>query len=131
MVSNASEDFPDPLRPVITVRVLRGISTSIFFKLCWRAPCTVIRSNICVNCEGGLNFYCDASCNRVQSALKMIQYHAPLQDMRGEIKPGPPYTSRAIFLYGRLRMPQMQRGQSHGSAIYLQFRTTCPLSFVR
>src|SRR5580704_2613123 len=43
MVSNASEDFPDPLKPVITVKVLRGISTSIFFKLCCRAPCTVMR----------------------------------------------------------------------------------------
>ena len=43
MVSNASEDFPEPLNPVITVKVLRGISTSIFLRLCWRAPCTVIR----------------------------------------------------------------------------------------
>src|SRR6266496_335366 len=46
MVSKASEDLPDPLRPVITVSVLRGISTSIFFRLCWRAPCTVIRFSI-------------------------------------------------------------------------------------
>ena len=43
MVSNASEDFPEPLKPVITVKVLRGISTSIFFRLCCRAPCTVMR----------------------------------------------------------------------------------------
>src|SRR6266567_4686990 len=43
MVSKASEDFPEPLKPVITVKVLRGISTSIFFRLCWRAPCTVMR----------------------------------------------------------------------------------------
>src|SRR5450755_1106357 len=43
MVSNASEDFPEPLNPVITVKVLRGISTSIFFRLCCRAPCTVMR----------------------------------------------------------------------------------------
>src|SRR6185437_2296996 len=42
MVSKASEDLPDPLRPVITVSVLRGISTEMFFKLCWRAPRTVI-----------------------------------------------------------------------------------------
>src|SRR5437879_1830714 len=46
MVSKASEDFPDPLSPVITVKVFRGISTSMFFRLCWRAPCTVIRSSI-------------------------------------------------------------------------------------
>src|SRR5271170_5488468 len=42
MVSNASEDLPDPLRPVITVRLLRGISTSMFLRLCWRAPRTEI-----------------------------------------------------------------------------------------
>src|SRR6266404_3506326 len=46
MVSNASDDFPDPLKPVITVKVLRGISTSIFFRLCCRAPCTVMRLSI-------------------------------------------------------------------------------------
>src|SRR6266581_4164832 len=40
MVSNASEDFPDPLSPVITVSVLRGISTLMFLRLCWRAPRT-------------------------------------------------------------------------------------------
>ena len=33
-------------QPVITVKVLRGISTSIFFRLCWRAPCTVMRLSI-------------------------------------------------------------------------------------
>src|ERR1700752_1094565 len=42
MVSKASEDLPDPLRPVITVRVFLGISTSIFLRLCWRAPRTEI-----------------------------------------------------------------------------------------
>src|SRR5215831_17789579 len=46
MVSKASDDFPDPLNPVMTVSVFRGISTSIFFRLCCRAPCTVMRSNI-------------------------------------------------------------------------------------
>src|SRR5271165_1955934 len=46
MVSKASELFPEPLNPVITVRVLRGISTSMFFRLCCRAPCTVMRSSI-------------------------------------------------------------------------------------
>src|SRR5947208_16587491 len=45
MVSKASDDLPDPLNPVITVNVLRGISRSIFFRLCCRAPCTVMRSS--------------------------------------------------------------------------------------
>src|SRR5215469_8987267 len=42
MVSKAREDLPEPLRPVMTVKVLRGISTEMFFKLCWRAPRTVM-----------------------------------------------------------------------------------------
>src|SRR5579872_1421658 len=42
MVSKARDDLPDPLRPVITVNVFRGISTEIFLRLCWRAPRTVM-----------------------------------------------------------------------------------------
>ena len=38
MVSKASDDLPLPLRPVMTVRALRGMVTSIFFRLCTRAP---------------------------------------------------------------------------------------------
>src|SRR5579864_5923294 len=38
MVSKASEDFPEPDRPVNTTSLSRGISTSIFFRLCSRAP---------------------------------------------------------------------------------------------
>ena len=40
MVSKASEDFPDPDTPVITVSWFLGMSTSMFFKLCSRAPRT-------------------------------------------------------------------------------------------
>src|ERR1700739_1438309 len=40
MVSKAREDFPAPDNPVITVSVLRGISTLMFLRLCWRAPRT-------------------------------------------------------------------------------------------
>src|SRR5215475_6131145 len=38
MVSKASEDFPEPDRPVNTTSLSRGISTSTFFRLCSRAP---------------------------------------------------------------------------------------------
>src|SRR5688500_17613555 len=38
MVSNASEDFPEPDSPVITVSLSRGIETSMFLRLCSRAP---------------------------------------------------------------------------------------------
>src|SRR5258705_13803516 len=40
MVSKASEDLPDPDSPVITTRLSRGKSTSMFFRLCSRAPRT-------------------------------------------------------------------------------------------
>src|ERR1700729_884820 len=38
MVSNASEDLPEPDRPVNTTSLSRGISRSTFFRLCSRAP---------------------------------------------------------------------------------------------
>jgi hypothetical protein len=34
--------LPEPESPVTTVRVLRGIETDTFRKLCWRAPRTSI-----------------------------------------------------------------------------------------
>src|SRR5690606_30037206 len=46
MVSNASEDFPEPDGPVTTTNARRGISRSRFFRLCWRAPRTTILSFI-------------------------------------------------------------------------------------
>ena len=44
MVSKASEDLPEPLRPVITTSLSRGMVTSIFFRLLARAPLTMILS---------------------------------------------------------------------------------------
>src|SRR3954468_15493352 len=42
MVSNASDDLPDPDRPVITTRLSRGSSTVTSLRLCSRAPVTTI-----------------------------------------------------------------------------------------
>src|ERR1700735_2673274 len=42
MVSNASDDFPEPDRPVNTTSLSRGISRSTFLRLCSRAPRMVI-----------------------------------------------------------------------------------------
>src|SRR5690242_11308086 len=42
MVSNASEDLPDPETPVTTVNALCGISTSMFLRLWVRAPRTTM-----------------------------------------------------------------------------------------
>src|SRR6267142_1331083 len=51
-VSNASDDFPDPLTPVTTVSALCGISTLTFFRLCTRAP--RMRKNSCCSRMGGM-----------------------------------------------------------------------------
>src|SRR3954468_23893806 len=42
MVSNASDDLPDPDRPVITTRLSRGSSTVTSLRLCSRAPVTTM-----------------------------------------------------------------------------------------
>ena len=44
MVSNASDDFPEPDRPVNTMSLSRGRSRSTLRRLCSRAPCTTSRS---------------------------------------------------------------------------------------
>src|ERR1700761_454544 len=38
MVSNASDDLPEPDRPVMTISLSRGRSRSMFLRLCVRAP---------------------------------------------------------------------------------------------
>src|SRR3954462_15664648 len=42
MVSNARDDLPEPDRPVITVRLSRGMSTAMPLRLCSRAPRTLM-----------------------------------------------------------------------------------------
>src|SRR5690348_2033096 len=42
MVSKAREDLPEPESPVMTTSLSRGISTSMFLRLCSRAPLTTI-----------------------------------------------------------------------------------------
>src|SRR3972149_2437012 len=42
MVSKASDDLPDPLTPVMTMSDRAGSVRSTFFRLCVRAPRTVI-----------------------------------------------------------------------------------------
>jgi hypothetical protein len=40
-VSNASDDFPEPLTPVMMISRPDGSVTSTFFRLCVRAPRTM------------------------------------------------------------------------------------------
>src|SRR3972149_1270956 len=42
MVSKAREDLPEPETPVMTTSLSRGISTSMFLRLCSRAPRTMM-----------------------------------------------------------------------------------------
>src|SRR5436305_3365602 len=44
MVSKASDDLPEPLRPVMTTSLSRGISSVRFLRLCSRAPPILIKS---------------------------------------------------------------------------------------
>src|SRR4051794_29754944 len=48
MVSKASDDFPEPLKPVITTSLSRGIVSVRFFRLCSRAPPILINSLLTV-----------------------------------------------------------------------------------
>src|SRR4051794_25880151 len=45
MVSNANDDLPDPESPVMTVSWSRGMVTSMFRRLCSRAPRTTSASS--------------------------------------------------------------------------------------
>src|SRR5579872_5929667 len=63
MVSNASEDLPEPESPVITTRRSRGISRLMFLRLCSRAPRIISLSAICL---------CSSAPRRVACL-----YHAP------------------------------------------------------
>src|SRR5690606_19726912 len=53
MVSNASEDLPDPDRPVMTTSCSRGMSRSTPLRLCSRAPRT--RMKLCFSVMGSGN----------------------------------------------------------------------------
>src|SRR6201996_9811714 len=50
MVSKASDDLPEPDRPVNTTSLSRGISTSMFLRLCSRAPRMVIARMLLAFC---------------------------------------------------------------------------------
>src|SRR3970040_2080010 len=44
MVSKAREDLPEPETPVMTTSLSRGMTTSMFLRLCSRAPRTMMAS---------------------------------------------------------------------------------------
>src|SRR5438128_11288036 len=56
MVSKASDDLPEPETPVMTTNLLGGMTTSMFLRLCSRAPRMTMESmvgrNLTVSTEG-------------------------------------------------------------------------------
>lgn len=67
MVSKARDDLPDPLRPVIVTNLFFGISTSIFLRLCERAPLTLIVS--IVLCDVSMIFVFEVNCIITQNLI--------------------------------------------------------------
>src|SRR5450759_2095633 len=55
MVSNASDDFPEPDRPVKTISSSRGSRTSTSLRLCSRAP-RIVRSVLVVGSATGSSY---------------------------------------------------------------------------
>src|SRR5512139_1582294 len=70
-VSNASDDLPEPLTPVTTTSLSRGISTSTFFKLFSRAPriSIVVRIRASSACVEEIRGLLDA----LQAALRQLE----------------------------------------------------------
>src|SRR6187549_666050 len=84
-VSKASDDFPDPLTPVTTMSLSRGISTSTFFRLFSRAPriSIVVRisaSSACVEEIRGLF-------NALETALRQLERRRHLLEQAFLLEP--------------------------------------------
>jgi hypothetical protein len=82
--------LPEPLSPVITVKVLRGISTEMFFRLCWRAPRTVMLLiamdliNLVLKTERNLNktkATFTGSLRKVSAQLYSVSYRSRLRSV--------------------------------------------------
>src|SRR3970040_209393 len=73
MVSKASELLPEPERPVITTSLSRGMVTSMFLRLCSRAP----RTTMALRPEPVEGFWGKASLSRAwQESVDQVLYAA-------------------------------------------------------
>src|SRR5690606_7580215 len=95
MVSKASEDFPEPDKPVMTTSLSRGSATSMFLRLCSRAPRTWIfgpatSKGIGLLIRGRGSAIADrdssgkASC-RIE-CINLLQYGIPHLEKRGSFR---------------------------------------------
>src|SRR5262245_25674555 len=78
-VSKASDDLPDPLTPVTTISLSRGISTSTFFRLFSRAPriSIVVRiraSSACVEEVRGLFDALEAALRQLERRRNLLEH---------------------------------------------------------
>ena len=72
-VSNANEDFPEPLRPVKTMKRSRGIFTLMFFRLCSLAPTMAIERSSTV--AGNLGFAASTFFNKASNGeVDLLKY---------------------------------------------------------
>jgi hypothetical protein len=95
MVSKASEDLPEPDKPVITTSRSRGRATSMPFKLCSRAPRTRISWT-----SGGASLFLDfmPSSALRRSPVDALEYGAGDPEMRDLRERAPDKISRLLIL---------------------------------
>ena len=93
MVSNANEDFPLPLNPVITVRLLRGMLTSIFFRLWTFAPIISILSLSFINNKSSILMH-----NTFSKCIKNCCYVASQAPPVSSVSLNPFSTLMAFFI---------------------------------
>src|SRR6476661_7785072 len=82
MVSKASEDLPEPDRPVNTTNWSRGMATSIFLRLCSRAP----RIEIVRESAG---FFLEVSFMEPLRARPSAAAHGSERSENGTVSPAP------------------------------------------
>src|ERR1700730_16594488 len=83
MVSNASDDFPDPDRPVKTISSSRGRRTSMSLRLCSRAP-RIVRSVVVVGSATGPSYRPAARYERMFDSADGAELPAQLGDLVAE-----------------------------------------------
>src|SRR5438045_3452838 len=88
MVSNAKDDLPEPLNPVITTSLSRGIVSVRFFRLCSRAPPILMTSLLTartlpirqtINLSGF-----EEEAKKIAAALRAKSEKAQIHQHRGE-----------------------------------------------
>src|ERR1700677_1820309 len=92
MVSKAKEDLPEPLKPVMTTNLSRGMERLRFLRLCWRAP-PILMNSLAMSLDSAIRAsgpaYCKSRGKKRGPFLRRGLF--PIQDeqrdtLSGEIK---------------------------------------------